>query len=116
MRIQFRERNIALTAVLRAQVQRRLDLALGRFGVRIAKVTVRISDGEVRRQGVEKECKIEVGLRPRTLTAEDADLDLFTAVERAANRASRSVARALATEVELNASSLSSWPPGRSGT
>src|SRR3954469_15237331 len=97
MRIQFRERNVAVSAVLRAQVQRRLGLALGRYGVRIDKVVVRLSNGD-RRQGPEKQCKIDVDLRPRTVTAQDADTDLLAAVERAANRVSRSVGRALETE------------------
>jgi hypothetical protein len=36
-----------------------------------------------------------VSLRPRRLGAEDTDVDLFAAVNRATDRASRAVARAL---------------------
>jgi hypothetical protein len=36
-----------------------------------------------------------VGLRPRRLDVEDTDVDLFTALNHATDRASRSVARAL---------------------
>jgi ribosome hibernation promoting factor len=105
MRFQLRERNIELNTVLRAQVENRLSLALGRYGIRIEKVIVRLStDGRLDGEG--KQCKIEVGLRPRTVIAEDSDADLLTAVDRAVNRVSRSVGRALEDEGDRNGS----WP------
>ncbi len=40
MKIQIRERNVEVTEVLRSHVQRRVGLALGRFGERIGRVIV----------------------------------------------------------------------------
>ena len=43
MRVQFRERDVVLTKVVRDHVERRVRLALGRFAGRIGAVTVRLS-------------------------------------------------------------------------
>ena len=98
MKIQVRARNVELTEVLRTHVARRLGLALGRFAERIEKVMVRFTDADARKGGHEKRCRIDVGLRSRGLCVEDTDADLFAAVDRATDRVSRSVARALEGE------------------
>ena len=97
MNIQIRERNVDVSEVLRSHVVRRLGFALSRFGERIGRVTVRFSDGG-NGGGVDKRCQINVGLRPKSVRVEDTDIDLFVAVDNAANRVSRSVARALERE------------------
>jgi hypothetical protein len=76
---------------------------------------VRLFNGD-RRQGAEKQCKIEVDLRPRTVTAQDADNDLLAAVQGAANRVSRSVGRALESERAQDEGSVSPWTSWRPGT
>jgi len=98
MKIQFRELNIQITEVLRARVQRRLGLALGRFGARIDKVIVRLEDSEVLGGNTETHCQIDVRLSSRTVSARDTDSDLVAAVNGAAGRVSRSVARVLERE------------------
>jgi ribosome-associated translation inhibitor RaiA len=50
----------------------------------------------------DKRCQIYVGLHPRSVQVEDNDLDLFVAVDHATDRVSRSVARALERERELD--------------
>ena len=99
IKIHIRNHDVDITDVLRIHVERRLGLALARFGDRIGKVMVRFShadgDGNVRH----KRCQIEVGLRPQRVDAEDIDADLFAAVNHATDRASRSVARALEREL-----------------
>ncbi len=100
MKIQIRGRNVELTKVLRARVERRLRFALGRFGERIGRVSLRFSDTNSHRGGVDKRCQIDVGLRPRSVRVEDTDADLIVALGHAADRASRSVARALERERE----------------
>src|SRR5713101_7964065 len=52
------------------------------------------------RGDVDKRCQIDVGLRPRSVRVEHTDADLFVALDCAADRASRSVARALERERE----------------
>jgi len=102
MRVQIRARDGPVTGLLRTHVERRLGFALGRFGERVDRVAVRFSktsdppDHAVR-------CHIGVGLRPHgNIQVEDAGTDRFVAVNGAADRASRSVARALARERDAN--------------
>jgi putative sigma-54 modulation protein len=116
MNVQIRQRHVEITGLLRAHVERRLGFALGRFGDKIGRVIVRVSDtterrdAAERRQPAERRCQIDVGMR-RSLRVEGAGVDLFTAVDGAAERASRSVARFLERERELRLDSRrGSWP------
>ena len=84
-----------VTPALRVHLERRLGLALGRFGDQIGRVRVRFSEAEARSGAGHKRCRIQIGLRPRKVDVEDSDADLFAAVNNAVDRASRSVARAL---------------------
>jgi putative sigma-54 modulation protein len=100
MRIRFRGPRVELTPVLRAHAERRLGLALGKFGELVDVVTVRLSKAGAAGHGgaPEKRCQIDVSLRPRSLSVEDSDADLVAALDRATDRASRSVARTLERE------------------
>lgn len=102
MKIQIRSRNVSVTTVLRAHVECRLGFALGRFGEQIGRVIVWFSDPNGHWGGSAKRCQIDVGLRRRSVRVEDTDADLFAAVDHATDRVSRSVARALERERELN--------------
>ena len=75
-----------------------MALALGRFGERIDKVSVRFTDTDAGRGPSQTHCRIQVELRPRSVTVEDADADPFAAADGAIDRLSRSVARALEWE------------------
>jgi len=86
-----------VSEALRAHVERRLHFALGRFGGRVRQATVRLSDLNGPRGGVDKACRIAVRLPASPdLVVEDADGDLYVAIDRAAERAGRSVGRHLA--------------------
>jgi ribosomal subunit interface protein len=100
MRIQIRSRDVEVTEDLRDHVERRLGFALGRFGERIGLVIVRFSDGSAALDASVKRCQIDVALRPRHVDAEDIDTDVREAVNHAAHRVSRSVARLLDQENE----------------
>ena len=93
MKVQIRTGRLKVTAALRAHVERRLGLLLGRFGERIGSVVVRFSG-----EGDDKHCRIDLGLRPRPIRIEDSHADPFAALNHAAERASRSVARAVERE------------------
>lgn len=113
MRIQLRARDVELTEALRAHVERRLGFALGRFGERVGRVSVRFSDTNGARKGVDKRCQIDVSLRPSgSVLIEDTDADPSVAVDRAADRASRSVARALEREREWGEDPIALRRPG----
>ena len=97
MNIQIRTHNVEVSNLVRSHVERRLGFALGRFAERIDQVIVRLSDiNGPNRNGVDKRCQIDVGLRPAaSVRVEDTDVDWFTTVDGAAERASRSVARSI---------------------
>ena len=95
MKIQIRGHKVPVAEVLRTHVERRLGLALGRFGVRIGRVIVRFSQ-----IGPENRCEIDVSLRPRSVRVADTAADPFAAVDHATDRASGSVDRALERERE----------------
>jgi putative sigma-54 modulation protein len=99
IKIHIRNHDVDITDVLRIHVERRLGLALARFGDRIGRVMVRFSHADGDGNGGHKRCRIEVGLRPQRVDAEDTDADLFAAVNHATDRASRSIARALEREL-----------------
>ena len=104
MRIQLRVTRLALTKALRDQAEQRLGLALGRFGDRIGRVVGRLStEGDEDGQAFTR-VRVDIDLRPRTLTVEETDTDLMVAISRAAERASRKVARALERERLLDQS------------
>jgi putative sigma-54 modulation protein len=93
MTIFIHQRDIKLSKLLRAHVERRLRFALSRFGDRIGRVTVSLSD-----TGNASRCQIRVALRPRSLKVEDSDSTPRTAVNNAVQRLSRSLGRALERE------------------
>lgn len=96
MKVDIRARNLNLDGTARAYTVRRLAFALGRFGARIRGVTVRFEDTNGARGGTDKLCRVDIGLRPSgRLLVEDVDAELFLAIDRAADRAGRSVARLL---------------------
>lgn len=102
MRIEFRVRRFPLTPALRSHAERRLHFALGRFGRRVRSVVVRFEDVNGPRGGPDKLCRLslqESGGAP--LQAEDVDADLYVAVDRAADRLGRRVARAIARQREI---------------
>ena len=95
-KIKIRERRVGVSEALQAHVETRVGFALARFGDRIGRVIVRFStDG-----GQQKCCEIAVDVGKRIVWAEDTDADLFAAVDHASQRVSRSVARAIARDLE----------------
>jgi len=95
MKLQIDVRDMKLTKLQRAKVERRLLLILGRYGERIDRLKVRLAGPRGDRYA---QLAIEVRMKPRLVRAEHADADIFIALEHAAQRAARSVARAIARE------------------
>jgi len=92
MPIQTVVRNLKLTSAQREIVERRLAFALGRFGDRVGRVTVSLTDLNGPRGGLDQHCRIEVSLVPSgTVMAEATDAEIEPAVSRAAERAARCV-------------------------
>jgi ribosome-associated translation inhibitor RaiA len=95
MKILIRPRGMTLTKTQCVRLERDLDMVLVRFGERIDRVIVEISDGKI--DGI-KVCEIEVRLKPLIVKVAVSDTDVFLAMEHAARRVARSVSRAIETE------------------
>ena len=91
-----------LTEALQSYIERRLHFSLGRFGQRVRRVRVRITDVNGPRGGVDKSCHISAALLPsgRTLLQQAADANLYAAIGRATEGIGRSFARALGRKRE----------------
>jgi putative sigma-54 modulation protein len=92
----LRSTGVESDAFLREHIERRLNYALSRFGARVNRVTVYLSDRNGPKGGIDKSCRIVVRLRGlgEIVSAVD-DTDWTVAVDRAATRAGHTVSRAL---------------------
>jgi len=96
MRLEILGVHVELDEDLRDYIERRLRTALGRFAARIDRATVRLTDVNGPRGGVDKRCRIAVALIPRGLVIVEGQGDgPFALISRAAKRARRSVRRAI---------------------
>jgi ribosomal subunit interface protein len=95
MKIQIHVRGMTLTKAQRAKIERRLTLIMARYGERIDRLKVGFAGTRGDR---DSQLAIEVRLKPRMIRAQHADANVFVALEHAAQRAARSVARAIARE------------------
>lgn len=92
MHIEFRIQNTDPAEVLKGYIERRLRLALGRFGDRVGQVTIRTSGNA----SGENECRISTELRPfGRVAVQETDPDLFAAIDRATGRVGRLFGREL---------------------
>ncbi len=96
MLIEVTKRNVMLADGVREWVERRLQFALGRFSSRIRRVSVIFSDVNGNRGGCDKQCRLRIALIPNgEVVVEDIDPSVATALANVADRATRSVSRAL---------------------
>jgi len=88
-----------LSPSLAPLARRRLEFALGRFGARVRSLTVRLADLNGPRGGLDKHCLVAIRLTSprRLIVVEDTDAEAEVAIGRAADRAARTVARAVQT-------------------
>ena len=94
MRIDIKGLGFPLTAALLDHTERRLRFALTRTSNRIKRVVVRLGDSNGPRGGEDKFCRMQVDLEhaPPVLIEDTGD-DLYTVIDRAAERAGRNVAK-----------------------
>ncbi len=94
MRIVIQANGFVLTEALRMYTEQRVATALGWAGDRMRKLAVSLSDINGPRGGIDKRCKIQVQLGGgQEVVIEDTEADLYTAIDRAADRADRAVVR-----------------------
>lgn len=96
MRLVIHGQRVALGPRLREYVEQRVSAALARLAPRVREVTIRLSDLNGPRGGIDKRCRIAVGLVPRgTVQIEQTESNLGAAIANAAERASHAVRRHL---------------------
>jgi putative sigma-54 modulation protein len=97
MNIQIHAQDFTLTEGLREHVARRLAYALNHGQDIVSRIVVRLSDINGPRGGLDKRCGIEIRLKGASAVAiEDTEADLYVAIDRAAERAGRTLDRRLA--------------------
>ena len=103
MHIDIQTRNFDLTHALRSHAERRLRFALTRADNHVRKIIVRLSDINGPRGGEDKCCKLQVLLAGLPdVVVEDIEADLYFAIDRAADRAGRTVMRKLDRKQRLH--------------
>jgi ribosomal subunit interface protein len=106
MQLDIQARNFPLTSALRGHVERRLGFALSTRDDHILRITVRLSDINGPRGGADKCCHIQVVLpHLPDVVIEDTEANLYAAIDRAADRAGRTVGRRLARHRDKGRSS-----------
>ena len=96
MRLGIIAKGIALSEAIRHYAQRRLKTALGRYRQALESVQVRLTDVNGPRGGIDKHCVVEVrGPALVPIVVRERDADLYAAIDRAAERVDRTVARRL---------------------
>ena len=102
MQMDIRSQGFSLTDGLRDYVMKRLAYGLNHGDGSITRVTVRLSDINGPRGGDDKRCFIELRLKAApAIVIEDTESDLYVAIDRAAERAGRTLARRLARQREF---------------
>ncbi|TDP62082.1 ribosome hibernation-promoting factor, HPF/YfiA family [Roseateles toxinivorans] len=96
MIVDIHGQEFTVTAALAEHVRRRLRFVLTRHSDRIQRVAVRVGDENGPRGGVDKYCRVQVHLRDaRVAMVEDVGVDMYAAIDRAAERVGRVVVKHL---------------------
>lgn len=99
MQIEIQARDFSLTPALRGHIERRLGFAFSSRFEHIQRIQVRVMDINGPRGGNDKCCQIQIMLAGYAdVIIEDTEADLYLAISRAAERASRIVTRRLAKQ------------------
>lgn len=112
MQVHIVGQGFTLTDAIRAHVDRRMRFALGRFSGRVARVRIVLGNQSVSTGALNKICTVRVGLSglPEILV-EQIDSDIYAAIDRAADRVGRTVARRLDRALEVARGLASPEPP-----
>ena len=99
MQINIQARQFPLTDALSSHAERRLRFALTSCDDHIHRVVMRLSDINGPRGGADKRCHLQVVLTGLPdVVVEDTEANLYVAIDRATDRARRTVGRRLARQ------------------
>lgn len=102
MQMDIQSQGFTLTEGISAYALKRLAYSLNRGDQAISRVNMRLSDINGPRGGTDKRCLIEVRIKGQpSVVIEDTEADLYVAIDRAAERAGRTLARRLARQREF---------------
>lgn len=97
MKIDIHTSGFPLTEALKQHAERRLQFALGWADGQVRRSTVRLSDENGPRGGNDKRCQIQLTAHSHDhasiIVIEEIQSDLYVAIDRAADRAGRTLAR-----------------------
>jgi ribosomal subunit interface protein len=103
MQIEIQARDFELTEALGSYIERRINFVLSSRYDQIKRIRVRLLDINGPRGGADKRCQIQITLpRLKDIVIEDTEPDLYVAIDRAADRAGRTVNRRLARQFYKN--------------
>ena len=103
MQIDIQALNFSLTEALAAYIERRINFMFSSRYDQIKRINVRLMDINGPRGGEDKRCRIHITLpRLSDIVIEDTELDLYVAIDRATDRAIRTVHRRLARQFYKN--------------
>ncbi len=102
MQFDIQARNFSLTDALRQHAERRLRFTFTCCRDQIQRVVMRLSDINGPRGGEDKRCHLQIKLdRLPDVIVEDTESDLYVAIDRASDRAGRTVMRKIERKQSL---------------
>lgn len=94
MQLDIQAQGFDLTDGLRQHTRRRVDFTLSWATDYLRRISIRLSDQNGPRGGADKRCCISIAVPGSAdVVVEDTETDLYVAIDRAVDRAGRSVAR-----------------------
>lgn len=102
MQIDIQSRGFSLTDALHGYSQRRVLVAMAYASGHVNRVVIRLSDINGPRGGADKCCRIQVALAGiPDVVVEDTEVDMYDAIDRAVDRAKRTVVRKVDRQLTL---------------
>ncbi|MBN2581194.1 MAG: HPF/RaiA family ribosome-associated protein [Pirellulales bacterium] len=94
MQLEIHGQHLRVGDQIQEHIQRQMDFALGQFESWISGVAVHLEDVNGPRGGVDKCCRVLVGIKHgKTIKVEDIDVDFTVAINRVADRLRQVVGR-----------------------
>lgn len=101
MRIEIRTTSFTLTDGLREHIERRVQFALSWADHKLQKINLNLKDINGPKGGSDKSCRVQIPVTGAgTVVVEEVQADLYVAIDRAIDRASRALARKIKRERE----------------
>lgn len=102
MQINIHTKKFSLTDALKNYAKRRLNFSFSNKNQHIKKIIMRLSDINGPRGGTDKRCHLQVQLNGMPdIVVEDIQMDMYTSIDRACDRASRAVIRKIKRQQTL---------------